>query len=99
MFIYSRFYLLSIFKSNPLDGYGTRINYKNSTKIQKNHTFCSHLAIILCLFPTIFDGWRDGGLSGMSGMSGFSGIEENKKSGGGDVRAEALAWDGEWDKA
>ena len=27
------------------------------------------------------------------------GMEENKKSGGGDVRAEALSWDGEWDKA
>ena len=30
---------------------------------------------------------------------GLSGMEENKKSGGGDVRAEALAWDDEWDKA
>ena len=29
----------------------------------------------------------------------LSGMEENKKSGGGDVRAEALAWDDEWDKA
>ena len=26
-------------------------------------------------------------------------MEENKKSGGGDVRAKALSWDGEWDKA
>ena len=26
-------------------------------------------------------------------------MEETKKSGGGDVRAEALAWDDEWDKA
>ena len=34
-------------------------------------------------------GW-DGGLGGM---------EENKKSGGGDVRAEALSWDIEWEKA
>ena len=33
------------------------------------------------------------------GMVGFGGMEENKKSGGGDVRAKALAWDGEWDKA
>ena len=24
-------------------------------------------------------------------------MEENKKSGGGDVRAKALSWDGEWD--
>ena len=30
---------------------------------------------------------------------GLAGMEENKKSGGGDVRAEALSWDGEWDKA
>ena len=27
------------------------------------------------------------------------GIKEIKKSGGGDVRAFALAWDDEWDKA
>ena len=26
-------------------------------------------------------------------------MEENKKSGGGDVRAKALSWDDEWDKA
>ena len=26
-------------------------------------------------------------------------MEMNKKSGGGDVRAEALAWDDEWNKA
>ena len=26
-------------------------------------------------------------------------MKENKKSGGGDVRAEALAWGDEWDKA
>ena len=31
--------------------------------------------------------------------NGFCGMEMNKKSGGGDVRAEALSWDGEWDKA
>ena len=30
---------------------------------------------------------------------GLGGMEENKKSGGGDVRAKALAWDDEWDKA
>ena len=30
---------------------------------------------------------------------GFGWMEENKKSGGGDVRAKALSWDGEWDKA
>ena len=29
----------------------------------------------------------------------LGGMEENKKSGGGDVRAEALSWDGEWNKA
>ena len=40
-------------------------------------------------------------MSGFSGMEvgGLSGMKENKKSGGGDVRAEALAWDNEWDKA
>ena len=27
------------------------------------------------------------------------GMEENKKSGGGDVRAKALSWDIEWEKA
>ena len=26
-------------------------------------------------------------------------MKENKKSGGGDVRAKALSWDGEWDKS
>ena len=35
----------------------------------------------------------------LGGMVGFGWMEENKKSGGGDVRAEALSWDGEWDKA
>ena len=39
-------------------------------------------------------------LDGMVGLvdGGLGGMEENKKSGGGDVRAEALSWDGEWDK-
>ena len=32
-------------------------------------------------------------------LGGFCGMKEIKKSGGGDVRAEALAWDDEWDKA
>ena len=41
------------------------------------------------------EGWRDG----VEWDGGFSGMEENKKSGGGDVRAEALAWDDERDKA
>ena len=36
---------------------------------------------------------------GMVGFVGFGWMEENKKSGGGDVRAKALAWDDEWDKA
>ena len=43
-----------------------------------------------------------GGMSGLEwdgGMVGFGWMEENKKSGGGDVRAEALAWDDKWDKA
>ena len=30
---------------------------------------------------------------------GFCGMKEIKKSGGGDVRAKALSWDDEWDKA
>ena len=33
------------------------------------------------------------------GGDGLGWMEENKKSGGGDVRAKALSWDGEWDKA
>ena len=51
----------------------------------------------------------DWGLGGLVGFvdwgwwigwdSWIRGMEENKKSGGGDVRAEALSWDGEWDKA
>ena len=32
-------------------------------------------------------------------VSGFRCMEMNKKSGSGDVRAKALSWDGEWDKA
>ena len=32
-------------------------------------------------------------------LGGFCGMKEIKKSGGGDVRAKALAWDDEWDKA
>ena len=31
-------------------------------------------------------------------LGGFRGMKEIKKSGGGDVRAGALAWDDEWDK-
>ena len=38
-----------------------------------------------------------GGAVGMWGC-GHCDMEMNKKSGGGDVRAEALAWDDEWDK-
>ena len=38
-----------------------------------------------------------GGLAWWNG--GFRCMEMNKKSGGGDVRAKALSWDGEWDKA
>ena len=39
---------------------------------------------------------RDGGVCGICGVCG---MEENKKSGVGDVRAKALSWDAEWDKA
>ena len=49
-------------------------------------------------------GWGFGGMVALDGWwlwmdGGFGWMEENKKSGGGDVRAEALSWDGEWDKA
>ena len=40
--------------------------------------------------------WRGGGWWRLCGLCG---MEENKKSGCGDVRAKALSWDGEWDKA
>ena len=40
-------------------------------------------------------GWNGGNLWD----GGVRWMEMNKKSGGGDVRAEALAWDDEWDKA
>ena len=45
--------------------------------------------------------WGLGGLVRFVGWwdSWIRGMEENKKSGGGDVRAEALSWDGEWNKA
>ena len=42
-----------------------------------------------CLIWWGLEGWRNGGLGRM---------KENKKSGGGDVRAKALSWD-EWDKS
>ena len=45
-----------------------------------------------CSFILVGWRWR------LSGMVGFGWMEENKKSGGGDVRAGALAWDDEWDK-
>ena len=58
------------------------------------------------LFEAIFDsgcliwwgveGW---GWVWLEWDGGLSGMEENKKSGGGDVRAEALLWDDEWDNA
>ena len=32
-------------------------------------------------------------------LGGFGGMKEIKESGGGDVRAKALAWDDKWDKA
>ena len=38
-----------------------------------------------------------GGLAWWDG--GFRCMEMNKKSGGGDVRAKALSWNGEWEKA
>ena len=47
----------------------------------------------------IWWGWVGWGWVWLEWDGGLSGMEENKKSGGGDVRAEALAWDDEWDKA
>ena len=41
-------------------------------------------------------GW---GVGLVAWLGGFRCMEMNKKSGGGDVRAKALSWDGEWDKA
>ena len=56
-----------------------------------------------------FVGWWDSWIRGFVGFvdwwdswigdGGLGCMEENKKSGGGDVRAKALAWDDEWDKA
>ena len=43
-------------------------------------------------------GYLDFGFLGWI-LGGFCEMKENKKSGGGDVRAKALAWDDEWDKA
>ena len=43
----------------------------------------------------LFFGWDDV----RYGDGGFRWMEMNKKSGGGDVRAEALSWDIEWEKA
>ena len=74
------------------------------------HFFCIHFCPFLALgiyeaatrwsiiaalsFTAIFDSgcliWWNGG---------FGWMEENKKSGDGDVRAEALSWVDEWDKA
>ena len=65
----------------------------------KKTTHSARISPLFCVyFYGYFDSWRDGGLGGM-GVGGLGGMEENKKSGGGDVRAEALAWDNEWDKA
>ena len=47
----------------------------------------------------IYRGFGDGFVWILDFWGGFCGMKEIKKSGGGDVRAEALAWDDEWDKA
>ena len=63
-----------------------------------------------CFFDFFGEGWVHIIYIGVCGMDlfgfwifgflgGFCGMKEIKKSGGGDVRAEALAWDDEWDKA
>ena len=57
--------------------------------MQQNYTALSFTAIFDsgCLICGGWEGWVLGWM------------KMNKKSGGGDVRAEALSWDGEWDKA
>ena len=47
----------------------------------------------------IYRGLGDGFIWILDFWGGLCGMKEIKKSGGGDVRAEALAWDDEWDKA
>ncbi len=57
---------------------------------------------VVCVFfdaDVLFEAIFDSGCLIWRGWAWLSGMEENKKSGGGDVRAEALSWDGEWDKA
>ena len=69
----------------------------------KSHTLRLHFSCLLFFHLRLFliaaawfgEIWRDG----VEWDGGLSGMEENKKSGGGDVRAKALAWDDEWDKA
>ena len=60
-----------------------------------------------CFFVFFGGGWVHSIYIGVWGwiysdfgfLGGFCGMKEIKKSGGGDVRAKALAWDDEWDKA
>ena len=59
-----------------------------------------------CFFrgeDTVDGGWVSSPKRAVCGLEGFwgwiCGMKEIKKSGGGDVRAEALSWDDEWDKA
>ena len=50
------------------------------------------------IYRGVGDIWiLDFGIFGIFGVD--FGMKEIKKSGGGDVRAKALSWDGEWDKA
>ena len=58
---------------------------------------------VLCFFGGgIFGGMGIDALEDIEDMGfwgfGLGGMKEIKKSGGGDVRAEALAWDDEWNK-
>ena len=53
-----------------------------------------HIIYIGVWVMDLFGFWIFGGF-----WDGFCGMKEIKKSGGGDVRTEALSWDDEWDKA
>ena len=58
-----------------------------------------HLRLFLIAAALIWWGVEGWGWVWLEWDGGLSGMEENKKSGGGDVRAKALSRDGEWDKA
>ena len=75
---------------SDLDQKGAVLWFKSEMKHLKHPKHLKHLKHFLWMPGLLFWGWWG---------CGHCGMEENKKSGGGDVRAEALSWDGEWDKA